>query len=362
MSSSLHFITTLDAGGAEKQLVQLVKTLKELSHTATVVYLKGSGQLGSVLRDAGIRVIRVTNLFALVKLGFLSFRTKNLVIHGHLPRAELISWIFSLALRRPLVVSKHNTEEFYKNAHQRLSHLLARFVNRRAIEIICISQQVKSFQLSSGEISAEEEHKLKVIYYGITLNQSENNYTKRDQQSPIFKIMTACRFVDQKYPELIILAVSNLCLQGYAVKLGIYGDGPKLNQLKELCSDLGLNSGEVTFFGIEDRLESKFRDFDLFVLATHYEGFGLVALEAAAHGLPILVSGIPVMQEIWRNPALLFSNDNPEDLTRRISNLLDSPIHLSKLKEYSTDRAFSFDIKEAARITLEVYKRVVSNE
>ena len=62
-------------------------------------------------------------------------------------------------------------------------------------------------------------------------------------------------------------------------------------QLRQQISDAGLNervelAGE--FSG--DGLESIYQSADVFVLSSHYEGYGMVLAEAMAHGLPIVTS------------------------------------------------------------------------
>jgi glycosyltransferase involved in cell wall biosynthesis len=54
------------------------------------------------------------------------------------------------------------------------------------------------------------------------------------------------------------------------------------------------------------------------VLSSRWEGFGLVLVEAMAHGLPIVSSDLPTSKEIMGDFGLYFKNGDIEDLARRL--------------------------------------------
>lgn len=62
-------------------------------------------------------------------------------------------------------------------------------------------------------------------------------------------------------------------------------------QIRRLCSELGLDD-RVRFHGAVqgERLEALYHRADLFVLASHYEGYGMVLTEAVARGLPVVAT------------------------------------------------------------------------
>jgi glycosyltransferase involved in cell wall biosynthesis len=80
-------------------------------------------------------------------------------------------------------------------------------------------------------------------------------------------------------------------------KLMVVGDGAQRKYLEELCANLGI-AEHVTFLG--RRTPAEVRGFleriDLFVLASHWEGFGVALIEAMSAGKPVVatrVGGIP---------------------------------------------------------------------
>lgn len=58
-----------------------------------------------------------------------------------------------------------------------------------------------------------------------------------------------------------------------------------------------------------------------FVLPTFSEGFPLSVLEAAAYGVPLVISDIPVLRHIFGDSAIYFSNEKPEQLIDALCRL-----------------------------------------
>jgi len=104
--------------------------------------------------------------------------------------------------------------------------------------------------------------------------------------------------------------------------LVLVGDGPGRREMEKLAAELRL-SGRVTFAGTVPNAELDFDAFDLFVLATHYEGHPLTVLEAMAHGLPVVASAVGGMSEFVRHEVdgLLVPPADPAALASAILRL-----------------------------------------
>jgi glycosyltransferase involved in cell wall biosynthesis len=78
----------------------------------------------------------------------------------------------------------------------------------------------------------------------------------------------------------------------------------------------------LTGYISDDEKIALFSNASCFILASHYEGFGMPILEAMQYKLPIAVSDIPVFHEVAEDGALFFNKDNPLDIAEKIKILL----------------------------------------
>ena len=103
-------------------------------------------------------------------------------------------------------------------------------------------------------------------------------------------ILFVGRLVPTKNVGLLIRATAKLTVSGPGPRVLIVGDGPSREGWERLAEDLGL-SDLVTFTGPisdEGRLMATISSARVLALPSVREGFGMIALEAAAHGVPVV--------------------------------------------------------------------------
>ena len=90
----IHLITTIEFGGAEKQLLILARNQIKQGLEVEVFYLKGKPELKTKFEDLGVKVnsllVDQPFIFQVTKFRKLIRRNKNFV-HAHLPQAELVA-------------------------------------------------------------------------------------------------------------------------------------------------------------------------------------------------------------------------------------------------------------------------------
>lgn len=338
----LHIITTIDRGGAENQLLALAKAQVRGGDVVLVGAIKGNNELKEDFKKSGIGVFSTTTGKNLIKQMLKIYQEiKEFgpdVVHAHLPRAELM--IACLPIRVPLVVSRHNSENFFPNAPQFISRLFSRYVGFRANRIIFISQHAKEYSLASREILASK--KVALVYYGIESNIVLKQKRKTDRFTDFaFKFITVSRLVEQKDLETQIRGVNRLRNQN--VVLEIIGEGELLGQLESLVNDLHLNE-KVKFLRRTAHVMEALANADCFILSSKYEGFGLVILEAILSGIPIIASDIPTTREILGNDyRLLFKVGDDEKLAELMQKVMVTEVLYDEkyeaiLNQFSIDK------------------------
>jgi glycosyltransferase involved in cell wall biosynthesis len=134
-------------------------------------------------------------------------------------------------------------------------------------------------------------------------------------------------------------------------------------EIFQLHDELGLGD-RVRFLGFvpgHDKLAAFYRNADLFVYPSFYEGFGLPVLEAMKCGCPVVASKAASIVEIAEDAALLVDADDWKALAESMDNALNDDALREELSRKGRERAAVFSWKRAAEQTLDLYREVVGS-
>ena len=95
--------------------------------------------------------------------------------------------------------------------------------------------------------------------------------------------------------------------------LFLVGDGPECNKCQQLVNEQNL-SERVHFLGKRSDVASLLKSADICVISSHWEGFGLAAVEGMAAGKPVVASNIPGVAEVVREPEFCLTKVMPRIL------------------------------------------------
>jgi glycosyltransferase involved in cell wall biosynthesis len=109
-------------------------------------------------------------------------------------------------------------------------------------------------------------------------------------------------------------------------QLVIVGEGPAEQDLRSLCQSLGIAS-RVVFVGVRRDIPRLLPLFDVFVLPSLYEGFGIAILEAMAAARPVVATTVGGIPEFVRQgeTGILVEPGDAASLAEAISSLLQHP-------------------------------------
>ena len=353
----LHVITTIELGGAEKQLLTLVEKQVESGLHSHVIYIKGKPDLLFEFEKLGVTVSQSSRMDSLAQIKFLRLYVKSnqiSLIHAHLPRAELLS---TLALVKvPIVISRHNAEPFFPRAPRLLSKALSRLVCLRARAIIAITDAVKLYLIESGEV--KDTKKVTVIRYGVNLEKSDQRENSMAIKKKRVKLLSIGRLVEQKDYPTTLNALALLSKSGNEFEYNVIGEGILQSSLSQQSHDLGI-AQSISWIGKTNQVIKFLNESNVFILSSRYEGFGLVLLEAMKQGTPILASNCPAIAEVvGKNYLGLFPVGDPTTLAKLLLSCYDSSF-LQDLLEQTNNRIHLFDASVMAKEMLKVYQNVL---
>lgn len=337
-----HVITTLQRGGAENQLLILVTEQIRQGHSVTIFPLKNNLELRDTLLDVGAVVdsrFLDKNFILQLKLTLLSKSLDFDVVHSHLPQAELLT-VFAKKSKR--IISRHFGGQFYPGRHKYLSRILSRIATQNCKYVIAISTSVRQQLIDNKEVS--DVRKIKVIEYGFRssdfIQGIEKKAIENAELSSEIVIGTIARLSPEKDLKTLIEAFA-ICTknQAFSGKLEIFGEGSERQKLTALINELNL-ADKAVLAGRTMSPASKMANFDIFVLTSIFEGFGMVLLEAMACERPIICSNISTAREVLGDSgaAIFFEPGNEVDLSRKMLNwrkMLSPQFHERQMERLS---------------------------
>lgn len=176
--------------------------------------------------------------------------------------------------------------------------------------------------------------------------------------------------------DALIRALSHLRSSGHAhaskLHLLLIGGDPEerhqlwnteQQRLDRLRHELGV-ADQVHFLGAQPQelLPSYFQAADIVAVPSHYESFGMVALEALATGAAVIASnvgGLALTIEDGQS-GLLFPKDDAIALANQVAQLLDNPEQAAALRTAARARAIEYGWGNIARRINLVYEELVS--
>jgi phosphatidylinositol alpha-1,6-mannosyltransferase len=206
------------------------------------------------------------------------------------PVAALLAALF----RRPLLLFTH-AEAPATLSRTRWQSRLARWVCRRARRIVVSSGHARDLL---GELWHVPEEKIEVLIPGVGEEHLDETYLAKPCADPSrpSRILSVGRLVARKGHSAVLEALPVLLERFPDLEYAIVGEGPLEGDLRQAVERLRL-ANHVRFMG---RLEPhdllrEYARSDCFVLPNlddpatgDTEGFGIVFIEAAAHGLPVI--------------------------------------------------------------------------
>ncbi len=316
----VHILPTLESGGgAERLVMQLSERLPEYGFESHIIAIVRGGSMESILREQniGFTVLerqgifgRFTNIFRLKN--FLQDLNPD-IVHTHLSASNFFGRLSArMAGCKNVITTMHNVRMY----HGRAGEFIMRAMKNFSALYIAISKDVAVY--------LERELKIPTDKITIIPNGVEISKIKKRQSRPFFdipKILFVGRLEPQKNPDIFLEALAQV---HRPYECHIYGQGSMEHELKRLADELGILP-RIFWHGVASDVYDVYAKHDLFVLPSAWEGFGLVAIEAAVSGIPMIASDLPVMRELFGEKTTLVKPGNAKDLAVAIQDVFDRP-------------------------------------
>lgn len=362
-----HVFWGLSYGGIETMLVNIANAQVKLGADVHIIILNQLMEQPLVDRlDKRVkfyclgRRLKSKNLWFIVILNRLLLKINPDVIHLH--GSDLYAILLCKRLKRIAVSTLHALPYGRVRRATPAARLFPILNFLLEGNVSCINLVPRVFAISNSVQKALLDNygvKSKVIENGIltgNFKQRENSSLKDGQQMHIVCVSRLEH--EKKGQDLLVEAAKKL---NGKVNVSFVGIGNSMEFLKVLTLKLNAEN-YVHFLGKKPQawIAEHLRDYDLFVQASRWEGFGLTVAEAMAAKLPVLVSSGQGPAEVTENDKFgwVFKNGDPNDLADKIQYIATHYSDaLAKAEKAMQHVRENYDVSVTARKYLEAYKK-----
>lgn len=361
MKKILFLIHDLGVGGAEKVLVNLVNHLDPEKFSVTVIALFGGGVNEQFLK----KTVRYRSIFSRtfpgnshimklfspgmlhrlfikekydIEVAYLEGPSARIISGCPHQDTKLISWIH---------IEQH-TPEVAAGAFRNFSE--SQKCYSRFDEIVCVSEYVKNDFLSIYP----DIRNVRVLY-----NTNETSQIIKQKDDPVeedlfregeLKVCFVGKVVKSKGIDRVARIFLRLRNEEIPVHFYILGIGPEQEHI-ETEIKAHEQSEYFTFLGYQNNPYKYVSRCDVFICASHSEGFSTAATEALVVGTPVVTVDVSGMKEMLgeNNEYGIVTEQNEEALYDGLKKILKSPELLTEYKRKAKGRGKLFDAEQTVQ-------------
>ena len=366
----LQVITSLEMGGAETLVVNLILRLQALGYTVDLCVFNGidTPLMQKLKRESPNTTIYtlgrgVYNPFYILKLAKI-MRGYD-IVHTHNSSPQLFVAIANLFTRRKLVSTEHNTSNRKRN--WKWYAPIESWMYRQYGHIICISEiaEMKLRDYMGGDWLNKESsiyNKISTINNGVdvkaisnTLPDAELLSLKKDRKA----ILMVAGFRNQKDQDTVVKALNLLDKEKFEVWFA--GIGDRMGDVKQLALSLGV-ANNVKFLGLRTDIPNVLKAADFIVMSSHWEGLSLSNVEGMSAHKPFIASNVNGLREVTEGYGILFPHEDAGTLAKEINRLAEDENYYKEIAGRCFDRALQFDINKTVDGYEKVYQTLMSND
>ena len=380
-------------GGMGSTVYHLSAALVELGHRITVITRDGGGK---ALEQQGVNIREVKWLYApmaftksygkyaLSDLKKLHSQDPVDVVHLHCP---MISWTESQFKEckqnvAPIVSSLHGSwlgerDGLRTAAEQKEAAVWA---NPNDLAILLTAGHYAKYEraaVNGSDVCVANSHATKedflqrysppadwncqVIHWGVDTEMFHPSGEAKDTETN--QILAVGRLAARKGYGSLLRAFAQVNQKNPETKLLIVGRGSLKKRLVKQAKRLGISSSVRIDSGMPfDKLAEEFRNADLVVYPSYYEGQGLIPLEAMASGTPVAtVNHGPLPEMVDDSVGALFTMADTDSMSNAILGLLNNPAGLATRGTAGRERVLkNFTFGQNAEDFSQIYSQLVN--
>jgi glycosyltransferase EpsF len=366
----LHIVSTMDRGGAETLLMNVYRNLDRCKlQFDFIVHRDDQGDYDNEIQKLGGKIYRVPSLgnagpiSYVKKLAEIMSSNLYIAVHSH---TDYQSGFPALAAK--IAGIPHRICHSHSNNWPMIDSIKQKLVLKGLQSIIKISAtQYCSCSQEAGVFlfgqKAVDKNQVTILKNGIDLGQYlDETITKAsvirelglDQDAKI--IGHVGKFSRSKNQAFIMQVLKQLVKKDKKYVALLVGDGPLKENIEQEAENMCL-SKHVRFLGVRSDIPRLMKAFDVFLLPSIFEGFGIVTVEAQISGTPcILSNSVPISTDMGLGLVRYLSlGERPDKWGEEV----EKAIHIKKPERDTLVKALSekgFSIQQNIEEWMKLYR------
>ena len=329
MKPNILFINSITIyGGGELWMLTVMKELSARGYKVSLICKPEAEIIKHVDNNIDVLPLRIAGDFDPITISHMVkiYKKRKIdIVVSNVGKDIRLGGLAAKFVSGVSIIALHQVDRKIKN------NLRYRFTyNSLADTIIVNSFATKNTLLKSTPWLLDK--KIKVVHHGIDLNKfSELNTIDLREQLGLsendFIIGFVGRLSIQKGIKYMLDAFRMVAEKLKSVHLAIAGTGELEGMVKDFIAKFNLEK-RIHLLGFRNDIPELMKIFDIFLLPSLWEGFGIVLIEAMASGKPIVAtnaSSIPEIVENGRN-GILVTPENAEAISDALKKLISEPL------------------------------------
>jgi glycosyltransferase involved in cell wall biosynthesis len=314
----LHIIKTLNLGGAEVNLLNLVQATDTTQFELHIAY-SSSGELEEKFKKAGVRLFKFADrdhkVKSLASLGIIlrlaDYLMKNRIdiVHTHTFSAQL--WGAAAAKLTGCKIVEHvhdfrylEPDDFIRRRGLNNQYKFVHQFRNVSDRVVVLTRQNKEFLIKEKIYPLD---RIREYHNGIPLNgPTPDNADKKNNRELI--ILTPIRISAEKNADLIVRIAPEVIRQVPEAIFMIAGDGPLYQKTLDKIKNMNLEH-HIRMIGYHADIQLLLGSADIFLLPSYLELHSIAILEAMSMKVPVIISkNVGCNSEFivnWQNGVLL---------------------------------------------------------
>lgn len=350
----LYITTSLQTGGAETLIVNLMPRFKALGYEVGVVVFNAERtalmeRLEKECPECKIYCLGHSyyNPWYIVKL--IRIIRHYDIVHTHNSSPQLFAAIANIFCHKKLVTTEHSTNN-RKREKGGIFRLVDKWMYRRYNDVICISE-IAEKKLRDYLGDTDSQH-ICTINNGVDVEMFHNAEPLPELKTEKFVAIMVAGFREAKDQDTLIKAMTFLPKEQY--ELWLVGDGVRRRELQNLVHELDLQDN-VKFLGLRTDVPNVLKSADVVVMSSHWEGLSLSNVEGMSVGKPFVASDVNGLREVTKDYGLLFPHGDEKALAEIIVKLHDDKDYYKQVADKCYERACQFDINTMVEAYSNIY-------